>query len=96
VKSMMATEPMITRGAHYTALLEVIDHQGAAKLHAKEREQLLGAADALLFGEPESERLVRSAEALIESLETSERWSAEFCDQLREHLYGCDSPTGAS
>jgi len=93
---MMATEPMITRGAHYTALVEVIDRQGAAKLHAKEREQLIGAADALLFGEPESERLVRSAEALIESLETSERWSAEICDQLREHLYGCDSPTGAS
>jgi len=92
----MATEPMITRGAHYTALVEVIDRQGAAKLHAKEREQLIGAADALLFGEPESERLVRSAEALIESLETSERWSAEICDQLREHLYGCDSPTGAS
>jgi hypothetical protein len=92
----MATEPMITRGAHYTALLEVIDHQGAAKLHAKEREQLIGAADALLFGEPESERLVRSAEALIESLETSERWLAKICDQLREHLYGCESPTGAS
>ncbi len=93
MRRMTATEPMITRGAHYTALLEIMDQQGATKLHAKEREQLLGAADALLFGEPESERLVRSAEALIESLETSERWSAESCDQLREHLYGCDGPT---
>ena len=35
--------------------------------------------------------LLRAAEAVIESLETSERWSAERCDQLREHLYGCDA-----
>jgi hypothetical protein len=93
---MMTAEPMITRGAHYTALLDTIDHQGATKLHAKEREQLLEAADALLFGEPERARTLRSAEALIEALETSGRWSAESCDQLREHLYGCDAPAGAA
>jgi hypothetical protein len=93
---MTTTEPMTTRGAHYTALLETMDHQGATKLHAKEREQLVEAADALLFSEPESEPLVRAAEALIESLETSERWSAESCDQLREHLYGCDAAAPAS
>ena len=39
---------------------------------------------------------VRSAEVLIEALETSERWSVESCDQLREHLSGCAAPTGAS
>ena len=37
---------------------------------------------------------VRSAEVLIEALETSERWSVESCDQLREHLSGCGAPTG--
>jgi hypothetical protein len=88
---MTTTDEMTARGAHYTALLETIDRQGATKLHAKEREQLLEAADALLFAEPESRRLLRGAEDLIESLETSERWSAERCDQLREHLYGCDA-----
>jgi hypothetical protein len=94
---MMTTqEPMSTRGAHYTALVETIDHQGATKLHAREREQLLEAADALLFGEPDNRRLLRSAEDLIESLETSERWSAERCDQLREHLYGCDAAAGVA
>ena len=91
---MTAAEPMTTRGAHYTALLETIDNQGATKLHAKEREQLLAAADALLFSEPESQPLLRSAEELIEALETSERWSAETCDLLREHLYGCDASAG--
>jgi hypothetical protein len=90
---MTTAEPMTARGAHYTALLETIDHQGTTKLHAKEREQLLEAADALLFGESESRQLLRTAEDLIESLETSGRWSAESCDQLREHLYGCDAPS---
>jgi len=93
---MTAAEPMTARGAHYTALVATIDHQGATKLHAKERELLLEAADALLFGEPDSARLLRSAEELVESLETSARWSADSCDQLREHLYGCDDGAGAS
>ena len=94
--TMMTAEPMIARGAHYTALLDTIDHGGAIKLHAREREQLLEAADALLFGEPDSERTARSAEVLIEALETSERWSVQSCDRLREHLYGCGAPTGES
>jgi hypothetical protein len=93
---MMTAGPMITRGAHYTALVDTIDHQGATKLHAGEREQLLEAADVLLFGEPGSERTVRWAEVLIEDLETSKQWSVESCDQLREHLSGCDAPIGAS
>jgi hypothetical protein len=94
--AMTSEEQMTARGAHYTALLETIEHQGVTKLHAAEREQLLEAADALLFGEPDGQRLLRSAEELIESLETSERWSAESCDQLREHLYGCETPAGVA
>jgi hypothetical protein len=93
---MTTTEPMAERGAHYTALLETIDHHGATKLHAGEREQLLEAADALLFGEPGDRRLLRSAEEVIESLETSQRWSADSCDELREHLYGCDTAPGVA
>jgi hypothetical protein len=87
----MNAETMSARGQHYTALLETLDRQGPAKLHRHEREQLLEAADALLFGEADGRGRLRSAEELIESLETSERWSAESCDKLREHLYGCDA-----
>ena len=36
--AMMAAEPMVARGAHYTALLDMIDHRGATKLHAGEWE----------------------------------------------------------
>jgi len=87
---------MVARGVHYTALVDTIDHQGATKLSASEREQLLEAADVLLFGEPDSEPAVRWADVLIEDLETSKRWSVESCDQLREHLSGCGAPTGES
>ncbi|HTA36394.1 MAG TPA: hypothetical protein VK761_06730 [Solirubrobacteraceae bacterium] len=93
---MPNAQPMTARAAHYTALLETIDHRGASKLHPREREQLLEAADALLFGEAESVELLRAAESVIENLETSERWSDEACDQLREHLYGCDEPAATS
>ena len=93
---MMTTEPMTTRGAHYTALLETMDHQGSAKLHAKEREQLLEAADALLFGEPEREDLLRSAESLIELLETSERWSAESSTACASTFTAATPPAGAA
>ncbi len=92
----MAAEAMTTRGAHYTALVEELNRQGASKLHQGERERILEAADALLFGEPGSEERLRAAAEVIESLETSARWSAESCDQLREHLYGCDAPTAGS
>jgi hypothetical protein len=92
---MSAADPMVERGAHYTALIDVIDQRGATKLHGRERELLLEAADALLFAEPDRERLLRAAEEVIEALETSERWSADACDELREHLYGCDAPAPA-
>ena len=90
-EEMTAGETMGARAGHYTALLQTIERQGSAKLHPSERERLVEAADALLFGEPENRPLLRSAEEMIEALETSERWSAESCDKLREHLYGCDA-----
>lgn len=93
---MTTAQPMIARGAHYKALLDTLDQEGAAKLHLTERERVLEAADASLFGEPDSEPRVRSAEVLIEALETSGRWSVEWCDRLREHLHGCGAPAGES
>jgi hypothetical protein len=88
---MSESEAMRRRGAHYTSLLQTIERGGSAALHPEERRALLETADALLFAEPEGRRRLRSAEELIESLEASGRWSADSCDQLREHLYGCDA-----
>jgi hypothetical protein len=91
---MSTAESMSARGANYTALVAALDRPGPTKLHASEREQLLAAADAVFFGEDDREELLRAAEAVIETLETSDRWSAEACDQLRERLYGCDVQSG--
>jgi hypothetical protein len=86
------TQEMTIRSGHYTALLETIGARGATKLHADEREQLLAVADALLFGDPDSEQELARAVDLIARLRESERWSAESCAELREHLYGCGPP----
>ena len=82
-------QEMTTRSGHYTALLETIGARGATKLHAYEREQLLAAADALLFGDPDSEQALARALELIARLRESDRWSAQSCAELREHLCGC-------
>jgi hypothetical protein len=87
---------MTIRSGHYTALLETMGARGATKLHADEREQLLAVADALLFGDPDCEQGLTRALDLIARLQESKRWSAESCDELREHLYGCGPlPAGA-
>jgi hypothetical protein len=93
---MTDTQAMTVRSGHYTALLETIGARGATKLHADEREQLLAVADALLFGDPDSAQGLPQALNLIARLQESERWSAESCGELREHLYGCGPlPAGA-
>jgi hypothetical protein len=90
------TQEMTIRSGHYTALLETMGARGATKLHADEREQLLAVADALLFGDPDSEQGLARALDLIARLRQSERWSAQSCAELREHLYGCGPlPAGA-
>ena len=83
------TEGMTIRSGHYSALLETIDARGATKLHVDEREQLLGVADALLFGDPDSKHALARGLELIARLRDSERWSAQTCAQLRAHLCGC-------
>jgi hypothetical protein len=86
---MTATEQMTTRAAHYTALIETMDSRGATKLHAVEREQLVQAADALLFGEPERAQSLDIALEMIARLRESGRWPDESCQQLHAHLVGC-------
>ena len=88
----MDMDEMTTRSGHYTALVETVDARGATTLHADEREQLLAVADALLFSDPDSEQGLARALDLIARLRESERWSAQSCAELREHLCGCGPP----
>jgi hypothetical protein len=85
----MDMDEMTSRSGHYTALVGTMGARGATTLHADEREQLLAVADALLFGDPDSEHGRARALALIAHLQESERWSAQSCAELREHLCGC-------
>jgi hypothetical protein len=93
---MTDAHEMTIRSGHYTALLETMGARGAIKLHGDEREQLLAVADALLFGDPDSEQGLAHALDLIARLRESERWSAESCAELREHLYGCGPLTAGA
>jgi hypothetical protein len=89
-------DEMTARGGHYTALVETMSARGTTTLHPDEREQLLAVADALLFGDPDSEQGLARALDLIGRLQESERWSAQSCAELREHLCGCGPlPAGA-
>lgn len=89
-------DEMRTRSGHYTALVETMGAHGDTTLHADEREQLLGVADTLLFGDPDSEQGLVGALDLIARLRESERWSAQSCAELRQHLCGCGPlPAGA-
>jgi hypothetical protein len=89
-------DEMTARSGHYTVLVETMGARGATTLHADEREQLLAVADALLFGDPDSEQELARALDLIARLRESERWSAQSCAELREHLCGCGPlPAGA-
>ena len=92
----VVTEGMTIRSGHYTALVETMGARGATTLRADEHEQLLAVADALLFGDPDSEQGLARALDLIGRLQESDRWSAQSCAELREHLCGCGPlPAGA-
>lgn len=80
---------MAARGAHYTAFVAGIDPREVPNLHASERERLLAAADALLFGDPDVEQTMAEALDLLNGLADSERCSTGRCDSLIEHLEGC-------
>lgn len=78
---------IVARGRSYTALRAELDRQGP--LHRRERELLLEAADALLFGEPEGWWRRAEAMALLEALECNERRTAAEAARIRIALDGC-------
>ncbi len=83
----MNTRDLVNRGVRHTALRAELDRQGV--LYARERELLMDAADALLFGEPEAELLRIEALALLEELEANGRRTEREALRLRDALTGC-------
>jgi hypothetical protein len=61
------SEDLARRGRAHTRLRELLDTRGPADLQTHEREQLVDAADALLFNEPDAlERRDAALEVLDE------------------------------
>jgi hypothetical protein len=82
------TESLAARGRSHTLLRELLDAR-ATIVHADEREQLLDAADALLFDEPEAAAKLAAGDEIIDRLVESERWLPGPAEQVRAALHGC-------
>jgi hypothetical protein len=78
-----------TRTLHYLELRRAIGRLGAAKLSSHERELLLDASDAGLFGEPEAFQKTAEALDLCQSLAESGRLTETTALSLYELVWGC-------
>jgi hypothetical protein len=84
---------MPARALWHTALRTELNRQGV--LHARERDLVLDAADALLFDEPEALERRTAALELLAELVANERRTAGEAARLREALEGCGAVRAA-
>jgi hypothetical protein len=83
-----ATDRLAARGRSHTHLREML-HAREGILHAREREAVLDAADALLFDEAEAEAKRAAARELLAGLVESGRWESRPADEAAAALDGC-------
>ncbi len=82
------SEDLARRGRAHTRLRELLDARGSG-VHPHEREQLVDAADALLFGEPDAlERRDEALDLLDELVELS-RWEPAAANAVAQALRAC-------
>jgi hypothetical protein len=83
-----ATDRLAARGRSHSHLRDLLDAR-APILHAREREALLDAADALLFDETDAETKRAAAVVLLFDLVESGRWMPGPADEAIAALGGC-------
>jgi hypothetical protein len=83
-----ATDRLAARGRSHTHLRDLLDARESI-LHAPEREILLDAADALLFGETDAPAKRAAARELLTGLVESGRWVPGPADEAAAALDGC-------
>jgi hypothetical protein len=83
------SEDLARRGRAHTRLRELLDARGPAVLHDHEREMLVEAADALLFGEPEALEQRDSALDLLDDLVEFGRWEPSAANAVAQALRAC-------
>ncbi len=83
------SEDLARRGRAHTRLRELLDARGPAMLHAHEREQLVDAADALLFGEGDSLERRDAALDLLDDMVECDRWEQSAANAVAQALRAC-------
>ena len=89
------SEDLVRRGRARTRLRELLDARGPAVLHDHEREQLVDAGDALLFGEPDALATRDAALDLLDDLVEFGRWEPSAANAVAQALRAC-GPVPAS
>jgi hypothetical protein len=87
------SEDLARRGRAHTRLRELLDARGPAVLHAGEREQLVDAADALLFNEEDALERRDAALDLLDDLVESTRWEPPAANAVAQALRACGPTT---
>ena len=82
-------EDLARRGRAHTRLRELLDGRGEAALQAHEREQLVDAADALLFAEPDAMERRDAALDLLDDLVEYGRWEPAAANAAGQALRAC-------
>ena len=84
-----SSEDLARRGRAHTRLRELLDSRGPTALHQHEREQLVDAADALLFNEPDALERRDAALDLLDDLVEFGRWEASAANAAAQALRAC-------
>jgi hypothetical protein len=87
------SEDLARRGRAHTRLRELLDSRGPTTLHQHEREQLVDAADALLFNEPDALERRDGALDLLDDLVEFGRWEPAPANAASQALRACGELT---
>ncbi|MEI6447712.1 MAG: hypothetical protein WCO96_07515 [Actinomycetes bacterium] len=77
------------RAESYMQLIDVLSKEDGVTLRPSETEALRNAADALFFEEESVAEARDGAQAVLDALVDSGRWSEERANQLAASLDGC-------
>ena len=83
------SDDLTRRGRAHTRLRELLDSRGPATLHPHEREQLVDAADALLFNEADAPERRDAALDMLDQLVEAGRWEPGSANAVAQALRAC-------
>ena len=87
------SEDLVRRGRAHTRLRELLGDRDPGVLHRHEREQLVDAADALLFNEGDALERRDAALDLLDDLVEFGRWEPASANAVAQALRACGQTT---